>query len=62
MYLARLKIIKSETLEDVCIFVFGIFARPSTAERLRKEMAKNNPELIFVLQYEQVENIPLPMD
>lgn len=32
----------------------GVFNRPSTAERRRKELQDNNPMFKFILQYEQI--------
>lgn len=37
----------------ICLYL-GVFNRPSTAERRRKELQDNNPTFKFVLQYEQI--------
>lgn len=62
MYIATLKIYKEDTLDLVIEYILGTFNRPSTAERLRREMQKHNPYLLFTLVYEQTENYPVSVD
>jgi hypothetical protein len=38
MYKASIKFIKRETLQEEFVISIGIFNRPSTAERIRKQL------------------------
>lgn len=42
MYKARIKFIKRETLQEVFNINLGIFNRPSTAERYRRQLQDAN--------------------
>lgn len=42
MYKASIKFLKKETLQEVFIVNIGIFNRPSTAERFRKQLQNAN--------------------
>ena len=42
MYKASIKFIKRETLQEEFIISIGIFNRPSTAERFRKQLQDAN--------------------
>lgn len=42
MYKGIIKFIKRETLQEEFIFSIGIFNRPSTAERFRKQLQESN--------------------
>lgn len=42
MYKGSIKFIKRETLKEEFILNIGIFARPSTAERFRKQLQNAN--------------------
>ena len=42
MYKGVIKFIKRETLQEVFIINIGIFNRPSTAERFRKQLQDAN--------------------
>lgn len=42
MYKASVKFIKRETLQEEFIINIGIFNRPSTAERFRKQLQDTN--------------------
>ena len=42
MYKAILKFIKRETLQEEFFISLGIFNRPSTAERMRKQIQDSN--------------------
>lgn len=42
MYKASIKFIKRETLQEEFIISLGIFNRPSTAERFRKQLQDAN--------------------
>lgn len=42
MYKASIKFIKRETLQEEFIINLGIFNRPSTAERFRKQLQDAN--------------------
>ena len=42
MYKARIKFIKKETLQEVFNISLGIFNRPSTAERYRRQLQLAN--------------------
>ena len=51
MYQAYLKIEKKDS--DVSFIIdFGVYSRPSTAERQRKSLAALNPGYFFTLIYE----------
>lgn len=48
MYEATLKIVNKK--KNVCFVLdFGVYSRPSTAERRRKELADLNPAYLFIL-------------
>ncbi len=54
MYYARLKIDNKE--ENLSLSLeLGIYSRPSTAERLRKQFADNNKNYVFTLILEAYE-------
>lgn len=42
MYKGTLKFIKRETLQEEFIISIGIFNRPSTAERFRRQLQESN--------------------
>lgn len=42
MYKASIKFIKRESLQEVFVLSLGIFNRPSTAERFRKQLQDAN--------------------
>lgn len=42
MYRGSVKFIKRETLEEEFVISIGIFNRPSTAERFRKQLQDSN--------------------
>lgn len=42
MYKASIKFVKRETLQEEFVINIGIFNRPSTAERFRKQLQKSN--------------------
>lgn len=42
MYKASIKFIKRETLQEEFVISIGIFNRPSTAERMRKQIQDAN--------------------
>lgn len=42
MYKASIKFVKRETLQEEFIINIGIFNRPSTAERFRKQLQESN--------------------
>lgn len=42
MYKGIIKFIKRETLQEVFVINIGIFNRPSTAERFRKQLQESN--------------------
>ena len=42
MYKGVIKFIKRETLQEVFVINIGIFNRPSTAERFRKQLQDTN--------------------
>ena len=53
MYQVTLTIYKRDTNDLVCSLNLGTFVRISTAERLRKSIQDNNPNLIIVSIYEK---------
>lgn len=56
MYKGVIKFIKRETLEEVFSFSIGIFNRPSTAERFRKQIQEANIGYDVLLILESYEN------
>lgn len=42
MYKASIKFVKRETLQEEFVINIGIFNRPSTAERFRKQLQESN--------------------
>lgn len=52
MYKGVLKFIKRETLQEVFIVDIGIFNRPSTAERFRKQLqgANSGYDVLLILE------------
>lgn len=55
MYYAKLRITKLSKNIDIVID-FGVYSRPSTAERRRKELADINPSYCFTLTLENYES------
>lgn len=48
MYLAKLEIINVEDKKSQIVDL-GVYSRPSTVERLRRQLADRNPKLSFIL-------------
>lgn len=54
MYKGTIKFIKRETLQEVFIINIGIFNRPSTAERFRKQLQNANVGYDVLLIFEKL--------
>ena len=54
MYKGVLKFIKRETLHEAFIINIGIFNRPSTAERFRKQLQEANLGYDVILTLEKL--------
>lgn len=52
MYKGVLKFIKRETLQEEFVISIGIFSRPSTAERFRKQLqdANSGYDILLILE------------
>lgn len=52
MYKASIKFIKRETLQEEFVIILGIFNRPSTAERFRKQLQDANTgyDVLLILE------------
>lgn len=52
MYKGVIKFIKRETLQEAFIINIGIFNRPSTAERFRKQLQESNTgyDVLLILE------------
>lgn len=62
MYKASIKFIKRETLQEEFVINIGIFSRPSTAERFRKQLQDANIGYDVLLILENYENYSCPVD
>lgn len=62
MYNASIKFIKRETLQEEFVINIGIFNRPSTAERLRKQLQDANIGYNVLLILEDYENYSCTVD
>ena len=54
MYKASIKFIKRETLQEEFVVNIGIFNRPSTAERFRKQIQDANTGYDVLLSLEKL--------
>lgn len=52
MYKGVLKFVKRETLQEEFVISIGIFNRPSTAERFRKQLQESNSgyDVLLILE------------
>ena len=62
MYKASIKFIKRETLQEEFVVNIGIFNRPSTAERFRKQLQDANIAYDVLLILENYENYSCAVD